>query len=110
MITEVVIPFTFDTGPIEEMLQQQGWELVECQIKGMVAENIERNLPKKSIGYGYNASEEPSWKLMLENQFQAFLSEHTQEIIDEAAVLLAMRGNRKRAWKDILEEYRKEGK
>ena len=37
-----------------------------------------------------------------------WMERHKEEVIDEAALLMAMRGSRKLKWREVLEEYRAE--
>lgn len=110
MRTEIVIPFTFDTTPIEAMLQEQGKQEVMRVIEKRVDDAVIETLPKKSSGYGYKPKEkqEPDWRSFLENSFVRWLDEHSQEIVDEAALLLAARAGRKKAWREVLAEVKEE--
>lgn len=108
MRTEIVIPFAFDTAPIEKLLEEQG----EAEVMRILAEKVDAaviaNLPTKHDGYGYYAKQVPDWRGFLENSFSRWLDEHQQEIIDEAALLMAARGGRKKAWREVLAEMRDE--
>lgn len=108
MRTEIVIPFAFDTAPIEKLLQEQG----EKEVMRILAEKVDAaviaNLPTKPDGYGYNAKQVPDWRGFLENRFNRWLDAHQQEIIDEAALLMAAKGSRKKAWREVLAEMRDE--
>lgn len=108
MRTEIVIPFAFDTAPIEKLLQEQG----EKEVMRILAEKVDAaviaNLPTKTDGYGYNAKRVTDWRGFLENRFTRWLDEHQQEIIDEAALLMAAKGGRKKAWREVLAEMRDE--
>lgn len=106
MRTEIVIPFAFDTAPIEKLLQEQG----EKEVMRILAEKVDAaviaNLPTKPDGYGYNAKQVPDWRGFLENRFNRWLDAHQQEIIDEAALLMAARAGRKKAWRDVMAEIK----
>jgi hypothetical protein len=106
MRTEIVIPFAFDTAPIEKLLEEQG----EAEVMRILSEKVDSaviaNLPMKNDGYGYNAKKVPDWRGFLENRFSRWLDEHTQEIIDEAALLMAAKGSRKKAWREVLAEVK----
>lgn len=113
MRTEIVIPFAFDTAPIEKLLQEQGETEVMRIIEKLVMDGIRAALPNKSKGYysGYQQQKkepEIDWRLFLEDRFTRWLDEHQQEIIDEAALLMAARGGRKKAWREVLAETRDE--
>ena len=70
-------------------------------------------MPSKS-GYGYYSSSKAKslsdidWRSIVNDRVDAVISEHIDEVVDEAAVLLAMRAGRKKAWREVLEEYREE--
>lgn len=106
MRTEIVIPFAFDTAPIEKLLEERG----EAEVMRILSEKVDSaviaNLPMKNDGYGYNAKKVPDWRGFLENRFYRWLDEHTQEIIDEAALLMAAKGSRKKAWREVLAEVK----
>jgi hypothetical protein len=106
MRTEIVIPFAFDTAPIEKLLQEQG----ETEVMRILAEKVDAaviaNLPTKPDGYGYNTKQVPDWRGFLENRFTRWLDKHQQEIIDEAALLMAAKGSRKKAWREVLAEVK----
>ena len=106
MRTEIVIPFAFDTAPIEKVIQNQGEQEVRRIIEDMVREGI------KSNGYAYMSGNDPKlsveidWRKFVEDRFTRWLDEHTQEIIDEAALLMAAKGSRKKAWREVLAEVK----
>lgn len=108
MRTEIVIPFAFDTAPMEEFLKEQGLDEVKNVIKDTVKDGLRNILPKK-YSYGYGSSE-PSvdWKRYLDDTFRSWLDDHSQEVIDEAALLLAARVGRKKAWRDLLAEIKED--
>lgn len=111
MRTEIVIPFAFDTAPIEKLLQEQGETEVMRIIEKLVMDGISAALPNKSQGYyrGYqqqNKEPEIDWRFFLENRFASWLDYHQQEIIDEAALLMAAKGSRKKAWREVLAEVK----
>ena len=108
MRTEIVIPFAFDTAPIEKLLQEQGEAEVKSIIEKMVKEGVWAALPKKYT-YGYSNKEpEVDWKKFIEDRLHRWLDEHQQEIIDEAALLMAAKGGRNKAWREVLAEMRDE--
>lgn len=100
MRTEIVIPFAFDTAPIEKVIQNQGEQEVKRIIEDVVREGIKNAMPKKSNGHAYD------WRGFLENRFNRWLDEHQQEIIDEAALLMVAKGSRKKAWREVLAEVK----
>lgn len=106
MRTEIVIPFAFDTAPIEKLLQEQG----EAEVMRILSEKVDSaviaNLPQKDVGYGYSSKKEPDWRGLLENRFREWLDEHAEEIVDEAALLLAAKCSRKKQWRDVLAEVK----
>lgn len=108
MRTEVVIPFTFDTTPIEQMMQENAEQEVIRIITELVEEKVNAVLPVKNEGFGVTRKV-PDWREFLERSFGLWLDDHQQEIMDEAALLMAMRASRKKAWRDVLQELRDEG-
>ena len=109
MRTEVVIPFTFDTTPIEQMMQENAEQEVTRIITELVEEKVNAVLPVKHEGFGVTM-EAPDWREFLEHSFELWLDDHQQEIMDEAALLMAMRASRKKAWREVLKEMQDEGK
>ena len=113
MRTEIVIPFAFDTAPIEELLQNQGEAEVMRIIEKLVMDGVRASMPQK-VQYGYSGyqqqKKEPEidWRKFLEDRFTRWLNDHQQEIIDEAALLMAAKGSRRKAWREVLAEMRDE--
>lgn len=109
MRTEITIPFAFDTAPIEAMLQEHGTEEAMKVIERMVRESVISQVPKQENPWGYVDKEgKPDWKRYLDTRFDLWLDEHKEEIIDEAALLLAMKAGRKGRWRDVLREMKEE--
>lgn len=108
MRTEITIPFAFDTTPIETMLQEHGTEEALKVIERMVEENIIKQVPKERDYYGRRTSDKPDWKVYMDEKVDLWLNDHAEEIIDEAALLLAMRAGRKAKWRDVLKELKEE--
>ena len=112
MRTEFVIPFAFDTTPLEKVIQNQGEQEVRRIIEDMVREGVKDAMPKKSNGYAYMSGNDPKlsveidWRKFVEDRFSRWLDEHQQEIIDEAALLMAAKGSRKKAWREVLAEVK----
>jgi len=107
MRTEITIPFAFDTTPIETMLQEHGTEEAMKILERMVEENVIAKMPMRQTYYG-SKTDEPDWKRLMEEYFKRWLDAHTEEIIDEAALLLASRAGRKAKWRDVLRELKEE--
>ena len=107
MRTEIVIPFAFDTAPMESFIQEQGLDEVKRVIRKMAEDGVREVLPKRYIGYG---TTEPSvdWKTYFDRRFNEWLNDHADEIIDEAALLLAAKAGRKKAWREVLDELKAE--
>lgn len=111
MIHDVTIPFSFDTTPIENQIANIGEQEVAKAIEATVREGIYSALPKKNGWYRDNtpkSDDEIDWAWFMKDRFEKWLDLHTQEIVDEAAVLMAMRGGRKKAWREVLDELRAE--
>ena len=104
MRTEITIPFTFDTEPIEQMLQEVGKDDVMRKVDEIVKEGVLSAIPKEYAGW--STSETPDWRTFVERRTDVFIRENANRIVDQAAVLLAMRGSRKRQWKEVLAEYK----
>lgn len=111
MIHDVTIPFRFDTSPIERQIESYGAELVGKAIADTVRQGIYSALP--SVNYWYKSQtptkdSKVNWKAYVDERMKAWLDENKQEVIDEAALLLAMRAGRTKAWRDVLAELRSE--
>jgi hypothetical protein len=107
MRTEIVIPFAFDTAPLEKLLQEQGEEEVMKILTKLVEENVVSQIPKKRISYSSRGTG-PDWNEFLANRFYKWLDDHTEDIIDEAALLLVQKGSRKKKWREVLAEMKEE--
>lgn len=110
MRTEVLVPFSFDTTPIEAMMAEQGKQEVLRVIENLVMDAIDKNLPKKSVGYGYSAEQVTDWRGYLDGCIKSWLDAHSEEVIDEAAMLLAAKASRKKAWREVLAEVKQDEK
>lgn len=106
MRTEIMVPFAFDTAPIEEMLQKHGKDEAMRMLREMVEENVISQLPKKRTYYG--TTDEPDWHGMMEECFADWLNEHKEEVIDEAALLLAAKAGRTKKWRELLTEIKED--
>lgn len=113
MIHDVTIPFSFDTSPIEAQIASIGEREVGKVIESVTKKGIYSTLPKKG-GYGYYSNQKPmnddevDWRKFIEDRFAKWLDSHAQEIVDEAALLLATRAGRKKAWREVLAELKEE--
>lgn len=113
MIHDVTIPFSFDTTPIEKQIANIGESEVKKLIHDVTLKGIYDALPSK-MSYGYYSSNAPTkdnqidWKRYLDERVDKWLDAHAQDIIDEAALLMAMRAGRKKAWREVLEELKEE--
>jgi hypothetical protein len=109
MRTEITVPFAFDTTPIEMLLQEHGMEEAMKVLERLVKENLESQLPKRRDYYGNELpSAKPDWKKLAEDLYEKFLEKHMEEIIDEAALLLAMKATRKKQWREVLRELKEQ--
>lgn len=112
MIHDVTIPFSFDTSPIERQIASIG----ESEVKGFIREvtlnGIYSVMPSKRTGYYHyltpTKDSEVNWKAYVDERMQKWLDAHRQEIVDEAALLLAMRAGRTKRWREVLDELRAE--
>lgn len=113
MIHDVTIPFVFDTSPIEAQIEAIGEKEVSKVIESVTKQGIYGIMPKKG-GYGYYSNQKPTnddevdWRKFIEDRFAKWLDSHAQEVIDEAALLLAARVGRKKAWREVLAELKEE--
>lgn len=107
MIHDVTIPFSFDTSPIESQIANIGESEVAKIVDKVVKEGIVEALPH---GYVYSAHKRPDidWRRYIDNYMDKWMERHKDEVIDEAALLMAMRGSRKKAWREVLEELKAE--
>ena len=112
MIHDVTIPFSFDTSPIERQIASIGEQEVKGIIREVTLNGIYSALPSKRNGYYKSLTptkdSEVDWKAYVDERMQKWLDAHRQEIVDEAALLLAMRGSRTRKWREVLAELRAE--
>jgi hypothetical protein len=111
MIHDVTIPFRFDTSPIERQIESYGAELVGKAIADTVRQGIYSVMPKVNGWYNDRTptkDSEVNWRAYVDERMKAWLDENKQEVIDEAALLLAMRAGRKKAWREVLEELKAE--
>lgn len=109
MRTEITIPFAFDTTPIEHMMRDHGVEEAMKILREIVEENAISQIPKMRENHYYvKNGNDPDWKGYMNDIARKWLDEHAQEIVDEAALLLAAKAGRKKAWREVLAEIRSE--
>lgn len=108
MIHDVTIPFSFDTSPIEEHIANIGAQEAQKLIESVVRKGLLSALHKKGSYWAGNPSNEDEidWKRVVNERIDDFIDSHKDEIVDEAAMLLAMRGSRKKTWREVLEELK----
>lgn len=105
---ELTIPFSFDTGPIEAMLAKVGEDEVRKMIEQITRDGINKAL-SNVYGYEwYRNQKDVNWKKVIGDRIDSFIERNRQEVVDEAALLMAMRGSRKKAWREVLEELKEE--
>lgn len=107
MRTEIVIPFAFDTTPIEARLREHGEEEVDKLLREIVIERLIETLPKKQDYYGQR-TKTPDWSGIMKSYLYDWLNDHEQEIVDEAALLLAARAAQKKPWREVLKQLKEE--
>lgn len=113
MIHDVTIPFRFDTTPIEKQIANIGEQEVKSIIREVTLNGIYSVMPSKRHGY-YGGSltptkdDEVNWKAYVDDRMYEWLDAHRQEIVDEAALLVAMRAGRTTQWRKVLEELKAE--
>lgn len=111
MIHDVTIPFSFDTSPIERQIASIGEQEVLRIIREVTKSGIYSVMPKKNGWYRDStpkSDDEVDWNSYIKRNFDKWIAANSQEIVDEAALLLAMRGSRKKAWREVLEELKEE--
>lgn len=112
MIHDVTIPFSFDTSPIEAQIADIGEVEVQRIIREVTLNGIYSALPSKNRGYYRNLTphndNDVDWKAYVDERMDDWLERHKEEVIDEAALLMAMRGSRKKAWREVLDELKEE--
>lgn len=113
MIHDVTIPFSFDTTPIENQIANIGEQEVKNIIREVTLNGIYSAMPSKRHGY-YGGKLTPTkdgevdWKAYVDERMYNWLNIHKQEVIDEAALLIAMRAGRTTQWRKVLEELKAE--
>lgn len=100
MRTEIVIPFAFDTAPIESRLEDDAFDVVTKNIEADFRKNIEQKLPKH---YG-----KIDWEAYIRMYLWRWLDEHAEEVVETASLLLAKKARDKRQWRKVLEEMKEE--
>lgn len=112
MIHDVTIPFSFDTSPIEAQIANIGAQKVESIIREVTMNGIYSVMPSKRRNY-YHANQphndsDVDWKAYVDERMDAWVDSHREEIVDEAALLMAMRVSRSTKWREILKELKAE--
>jgi hypothetical protein len=107
MRTEVTIPFMFDTTPIEQALEQVAEEEVRRKVDKLIERHVSDAVPRAYNGWGEDKGK-PDWSALIRERIDAILERHADKIIDEAALLIAMRASSKRKWRDVLAECKEE--
>lgn len=112
MIHDVTIPFSFDTSPIEAQVAQFGENEAKKVIREVTMRGICSVMPSKNKSYWNDGKAKDendiNWKSYVDERVGEWLERHKEEVIDEASLLLAMRGSRKKVWREVLEEYKAE--
>lgn len=110
MIHDVTIPFSFDTSPIERQIANIGEQEVKRLIHDVTLKGIYSVLPKNNGWYRETPKndDEVNWKQYLDAQLDKWFAKNSQAIIDEAALLMAMRAGRTTQWRKVLEELKAE--
>lgn len=106
MLHEVMIPFTFDTTPVESLVAETGEAEVKRAVEEIVEKGVKASLPKR-YSYG-RVNYDVDWNQLVKECINEWLNEHAQEIVDEAVILLAARGRSKKQWREMLAEIREE--
>lgn len=112
MLHNVTIPFCFDTSPIEEQIASIGAKEVGKAIGELVRKGIYSVMPKKNC-YGYRdvhptSDDQIDWTGFMKDIANQWLNDHSEQVIDEAALLLAMKVSRKKSWRETLADLKEE--
>ncbi len=102
MKTEFLVPFELDTSAIEQKMQAEGYDEAVSRIVENAMKELKKVLPNR---YG-----SINWDMVLSIYVHKWLDDHTEEIIDTTALLLAKKIGNKRRWRDVLEDVKKEMK
>ena len=109
MIHDVTIPFSFDTTPIENQIANIGAQEVKSIIREVTLNGIYSALPSKRANYLQPHNDgDINWKSYVDDRMYKWLDAHRQEIVDEAALLVAMRAGRTTQWRKVLDELKAE--
>lgn len=109
----LTIPIEFDTSAIESRLETDGYEMVIESITKAVMTSILKCLPGEPRGY-YSGNSAPrsfdevNWSKFVGQRLDLWMQEHAEEVVDEAAILLAQKGARKRKWRDLVHELKEQ--
>ena len=100
MRTEIVIPFAFDTAPIEQRLEDEAFDIVVKNIEAEFWKNINGKLPK---AYG-----KIDWDAFIRMKMWQWFDNHADEVVEMASILLAKKARDKRQWRKVLEEMKED--
>lgn len=110
MIHDIVIPFRFDTSAIEEQIRSIGESEVAKVIREVTLNALCSVMPSKRRGYYRDLTsssvDDIDWRSYIDSRMYEWLNEHADEIIDEAALLLAAKAKSRRKWRDVLAELK----
>lgn len=110
MVHDVVIPFRFDTSTIEEQIKNIGESEVAKVIREVTLNALCSVMPSKRRGYYREltpaSTSDIDWRRYVDERMYEWLNEHADEIIDEAALLLAAKAKSRRKWRDVLAELK----
>lgn len=98
MRTEIVVPFAFDTAPIEQKLQDDAYDTIMRDLKEGAWAEMVKAIPKS---YG-----KPDWEMFIRRCAYEWLDEHADEVVEWAVLLIAAKAKDKRRWRDVLRELR----
>ena len=108
---EVMIPFEFNTDAVEAALAKMGEEQVTDMVRSIVGDAVDsaiaKEVPARDVRY-YGATSGPDWGKYIRDKMYKWMDDHSEEIIDEAALLMAARASRRKAWRDVLAEVKGE--
>ena len=110
MVHDVVIPFRFDTAAIEEQIKNIGESEVAKVIREVTLNALCSVMPSKNRGYYHDmapsSTSDIDWRRYVDERMYEWLNEHADEIIDEAALLLAAKAKSRKRWRDVLAELK----
>ena len=114
MVFEFPVSFSLDTSAIDSRLEHDAYDAIITQMAMEIEKKIIKELPAKRTRSYYEtiipkSLDDIDWTTFAAQRLDKWLVDHAQDIIDEAAILLAQKAIKKKAWRDVLHELRESG-